>query len=159
MLEKFQKEILKLAKRAGEKGEVPVGAIVVSPEGLIIGRGSNKTHATRDGLMHAEMVAIKQAQKKLGDWRLEGCEIFVTLEPCLMCLGAIGNARIDKVYFQLTDPLFGSVVSKLSPKDVARMYPKLKVERLEGGEVIRQLMEDFFRGLRQKERRVRMGAG
>lgn len=73
MLEKFQKEILKLAKRAGEKGEVPVGAIVVSPEGLIIGRGSNKTHATRDGLMHAEVVAIKQAQKKLGDWRLEGC--------------------------------------------------------------------------------------
>ena len=149
-------EIMRLAKRASLAGEVPVGAVVVSASGQIIGRGANKTRRTKDGLMHAEMIAIRQAQRRLADWRLSGCEIYITLEPCLMCLGAIGNARIDKVYFLLKDPLFGSVVSKLTPADLKRLYPKLVARQLDGGEQVQKIMLDFFKGLRQRDKRLRM---
>jgi tRNA(adenine34) deaminase len=154
---RFIKEILKLAKKASLAGEVPVGAIVVDSMGRIIGRGANKTNASKDGLMHAEMLAIRQAEKKLGDWRLEGCELYVTLEPCLMCLGAIGNTRISRAHYILADPLFGSLASKLSPAQVAKLYPNLKAVKIPDEEEVKTLMSDFFRDLRAKAKRVRMG--
>lgn len=155
--DKYIKEILKLAKRAMAGGEVPIGAIVVDDTGRIVGRGANKTHAKKDGLMHAELVALRQAQKKLQDWRLEDCEVYVTLEPCLMCLGALGNARVGKIYYLLADPLFGSVESKLSARDVVRMFPKLKTERIGGSEAVAGMMQDFFKGLRNRSKQLRMG--
>lgn len=156
--EKYIAELMKLARRAYAKGEVPVGAIVIDGKGKIIGRGVNKTNASKDGLMHAELVAIRQAEKKLGDWRLSDCEIYITLEPCLMCLGAIGNARVEKIYYLLEDKLFGSLVSKLSPEQVKKLYPKLRHEKLAGGEQVARLMADFFKDLRRKQKELRMGS-
>lgn len=156
--ESYTKELIRLAKRAYSKGEVPVGAIVVGPDGKIIGRGANSTNASKDGLRHAEMVAIRQAEKRLNDWRLEDCEIYITLEPCLMCLGAIGNARIAHVYYLLEDPLFGSLVSKLPSQQVKKLYPRLKWKKLPGGEQVSSLMSDFFKDLRRRQKKIRMGS-
>ncbi len=91
-------EAIKEAKRAYEKGEVPIGAVIVS-DGKIISRGQNKREKSQNALHHAELIAIDKACKKLKSWRLENCDLYVTLEPCPMCAGAITNARIRNVYF------------------------------------------------------------
>ena len=96
-MNKFMKEAIKQAKIALQKEEVPIGAVVVK-DGKIISRGYNKREASKNALMHAEIVAIDKACKKLGDWRLDDCEKYVTLEPCPMCAGAIANARIKTVF-------------------------------------------------------------
>ena len=155
--DKFVTEIIKLAKKAAAAGEVPVGAIVVDSQGRIIGRGVNKTYASKDGLMHAEMIAIRQAEKHIDDWRLDDCELYVTLEPCLMCLGAIGNTRISTVHYILADPQFGSLASKLSPSQISKLFPNLKAKKIQGEEEIQKLMSDFFKDLRAKAKRVRTG--
>jgi len=104
---KYMKEALKQAKKGASMGEIPVGAVVVL-DGKIIGRGHNLRVKDSDATAHAEVVAIKKAGKKLGRWNLTGCEIFVTLEPCVMCAGAIVNARLKSVYFGAYDPRFGA---------------------------------------------------
>ncbi len=96
--EKFMKKALMLAKKAYEKDEVPVGAVIVV-DGKVIASAYNKRETSQDATAHAEILAIKKACKKLQDFRLIGAELYVTLEPCVMCTGAILNARIDKVYF------------------------------------------------------------
>ena len=101
-MNKFMKEAIKQAKIALQKEEVPIGAVVVK-DGKIISRGYNKREASKNALMHAEIVAIDKACKKLGDWRLDDCEIYVTLEPCPMCAGAIANARIKTVFYGAKD--------------------------------------------------------
>ena len=98
---------LALARKALAKGEVPIGAIVVDPGGTIIGRGFNSVETRGCQCEHAEVRAIRQACKKIGDWRLEGCSLFVTLEPCLMCFGLIALSRIKNLYFGAHSPLFG----------------------------------------------------
>jgi len=103
----FMKEALLEAFRAKDIGEVPVGAVVVK-DGVIVGRGFNKRETESNPLGHAEIEAICNASKALGDWRLKGCDIFVTLEPCPMCAGAIINARIDRVYYGAYDSIMGS---------------------------------------------------
>jgi tRNA(adenine34) deaminase len=148
-MDKYYSEILRLARRAAVRNEVPIGAIVVDKSGRIVGRGYNQTHAKKDGLQHAELVAIRRAQKVLGDWRLEAMEVYVTVEPCLMCLGAIGNARIKKVSYVLADPLFGSVESKLSRHRVARMFPGLVCQKLKDDGTVAELMRGFFKELRK----------
>ena len=109
--EKYMKAALKLAHRAAEEGEVPVGAVVVC-DGKIVGRGRNRRETKKNALHHAEIEAIEKACKKLGGWRLHRCDLYVTLEPCPMCAGAIVNARIRRVVFGARDPkagCFGSV--------------------------------------------------
>ena len=101
------KVALENAKKAAEIGEVPVGAVVVK-DGKIIGSGFNTRETENSVLGHAEINAIEEAAKKIGDWRLEGCDIFVTLEPCPMCAGAIINARFDRVFFGAYDSALGS---------------------------------------------------
>lgn len=101
-MNEFMKEALKQAKLAEKKGEVPIGAVVVK-DGKIIARGHNNREKSKCAINHAEIIAIEKACKKLGDWRLENCEMYVTLEPCLMCLGAILNSRIKAVYFGAWD--------------------------------------------------------
>lgn len=146
----YTTRILKLAKKALAKKEVPIGAIVVDASGQVVGQGYNLTHTKKDGLQHAELVAIRQAQKKLGDWRLESTALYVTVEPCLMCLGAAINARIAKVGYILADPLFGSAQSKFTKAQLAKIAPKLKIEKLADDGQTAKLMAGFFTELRAK---------
>ena len=98
MEEKFMKEAIKLAIKAFRLDEIPVGAVIVK-DGKIIGKGYNKKEKTKNPLKHAELIAIEKASKNVGDWRLNGCEMYITYEPCQMCMGAINEARIDKVVY------------------------------------------------------------
>lgn len=101
---------LKSAQLTGEKGEVPVGAIIVK-DGQVVGSGANEREKKLDISSHAEIEAIREAEKALGRWTLEGCTLYVTLEPCLMCAGAIAQARIDRVVYGARDPKEGAVES------------------------------------------------
>lgn len=111
--EKYMKAALKLAHKAAEEGEVPVGAVVVC-DGKIVGRGRNRRETKKNALHHAEIEAIEKACKKLGGWRLHRCDLYVTLEPCPMCAGAIINARIPVVVYGAKEPNFGSCGSVLN---------------------------------------------
>jgi len=106
----FMRESIGLAKLALREGEIPVGAIVVKGD-KIIGRGRNIRESLLDVSGHAEIVALKEAAETLGDWRLSGCSLYVTLEPCLMCAGAIMQSRIESLYFGALDPKEGAIVS------------------------------------------------
>ena len=106
--EKYMREALLLAQSAADAGEIPVGCVIVDKDGHIIGRGQNTREKTHSALGHAELNAIGEACNALGDWRLEGCTIYITLEPCPMCTGAIINARIPCVVFGAKEERFGS---------------------------------------------------
>lgn len=109
--ETYMQMALSLAKQAGDMGEVPVGAIIVNDTGQIIGKGHNLREHTGQASAHAEMLAIAQACETMGDWRLTGCSIYISLEPCPMCAGAIFNARIPKVFYGAKDPSMGALSS------------------------------------------------
>lgn len=111
-MEKYMRRALELAQIAYDLGEVPVGAVVVRKKsGEIVGEGCNLRERSKNALAHAEIIAVNDACRRLGGWRLPECSIYVTLEPCPMCCGAIINARIDDVIFGATDPKSGSAVS------------------------------------------------
>ena len=148
--ENHQSEVFQLANKAFQKKEIPVGALVVDKSGQIIGRGYNLSHAKRDVVEHAEIRALRQAFKKTGDWRLDGCKLIVNLEPCLMCLGAIANARIKEVTYFLADPQFGSVESRLTKKQLAKLFPKLTIKKINDTGATKKLMQQFFQQLRTK---------
>ena len=101
------REALALAQRAAEAGEVPVGAVVVR-EGRVVGRGSNRPISSRDPTAHAEIVALREASQALDNYRLSGCELYVTLEPCAMCVGAMVHARLARIVYGATDPKTGA---------------------------------------------------
>jgi len=105
--EVFMREALGLARQAGEVGEVPVGAVVVK-DGAVVGRGHNRPIASRDPTAHAEVVALRDAAERVGNYRLADCILYVTLEPCAMCAGAIMNARINRVVYGAADPKSGT---------------------------------------------------
>jgi tRNA(adenine34) deaminase len=104
----YMREALTLAREAADAGEVPVGCVIAGPDGTIIGRGRNRRQELGDATAHAEIEAIRAACAALGDWRLEGCTLFVTLEPCPMCTGAIINSRIPCLVFGAREPVSGS---------------------------------------------------
>ena len=106
--EEYMAQALELAREAAAHGEVPVGCVIADAQGLVIGRGRNRRMELSDVTAHAEMEAIRQACAALGDWRLNGCTMFVTLEPCPMCAGAIINSRIPTVVYGAREPLSGS---------------------------------------------------
>ncbi|MBO4675997.1 MAG: nucleoside deaminase [Oscillospiraceae bacterium] len=146
-LERWMDEALSLAREAGQAGEVPVGCVVVR-DGEILGRGRNRREEERSALAHAEMEAIREACARLGDWRLEGCALFVTLEPCAMCAGAILNARIPTVVYGLREGKTGACGSVLDlfAEDFGfrpRMYGGVREAEC------RDLMQDFFSRLRE----------
>ncbi len=144
--EKFMKAAIRLAKKAADEGEVPVGAVVVC-DGVIVGRGRNRREKGKDALLHAEVEAIHKACKKLGGWRLHRCDLYVTLEPCPMCAGAIINARIKTVYFGAPDPKAGSCGSLINLFDIAYNHkPALEPGLL--GEECADLLRKFFKDLR-----------
>ena len=146
-LERWMDEALSLAREAGEAGEVPVGCVVVREE-EILGRGRNRREEERSALAHAELEAIREACVRLGDWRLEGCALFVTLEPCAMCAGAILNARIPTVVYGLREGKTGACGSVLDlfAEDFGfrpRMYGGVREAEC------RDLMQRFFSRLRE----------
>ena len=145
--EDYMREALALAREAAEAGEVPVGCVIVR-KGEIVGRGRNRREEKQAVSSHAEMEAMAQANAALGTWRLDGCELYVTLEPCPMCAGAILNARIPRVFYGARDPAFGACggVLNLFMEDFPHR-PALVGGIL--GEECRALLADFFAGLRQ----------
>ena len=126
--EKFMKEALKEAQKAYEKLEVPVGAVIVK-DGKIIARGHNLKETKKDTTRHAEIIAIEKASKKLGAWRLLNCEMYVTLEPCSMCAGAMINSRIKKLYIGALDEKTGAVGSVLNLLEDYKFNHNIEVEK------------------------------
>lgn len=146
--EKFMKEALKEAKKAYEKLEVPVGCVIVK-EGKIIARAHNLKETKLDTTKHAEILAIQKASKKLESWRLLDCEMYVTLEPCPMCAGAIINSRIKKVYIGTTDEKTGACGSVLNLFNDYTFNHKVELERGIMKEECEKILKDFFKELRE----------
>jgi tRNA(adenine34) deaminase len=149
--ERWMRQALDEAFAAEEEGEVPVGAVVVY-ENRIIGRGHNRTVATSDPSAHAEILALGAAGAAVGDWRLTGVDIYVTLEPCAMCAGAIQLGRLRRVVFGPRDPKFGGCGSVLDVLRESRLNHQVEV--LEGvlADESRSLLQGFFRRLRTEDR-------
>ncbi|MBN2715197.1 MAG: nucleoside deaminase [Deltaproteobacteria bacterium] len=139
---------LDLARDAAAEGEVPVGALVVDCEGQIIGTGANRREADQDPIAHAEILAIAQAANRTGFWRLEDTTLFVTLEPCPMCAGAILNARIPRVVFGATDPKAGAVTSLFRLLEDDRLNHRCTVAGGILADESAKLLSSFFRSLR-----------
>ena len=148
MEEKFMREALRQAKKAAALGETPIGAVIVR-DGVIISRGYNKRETKKSALLHAECIAIGRACKKLGGWRLPGCELYVTLEPCPMCAGAILNARIEKVYFGAYDKKSGCAGSAVNLFNMNLCNYTLPAEGGIMEDECAALIKSFFRELRK----------
>ena len=140
----YMKEALREARRALEEGEIPIGAVVVSPRGDIIGRGHNLTETLRDVTAHAEMQALTAAADALGGKYLTDCTLYVTVEPCVMCAGALGWAQVGRVVFGTYDEKRG--YQRFAPE---ALHPKATVTTGVLEEECRQLMQDFFRSKRR----------
>ncbi len=150
MREAFMAEALALAREAAAEGEVPVGCVVVH-RGAVIGRGRNRREALGSAAAHAEMEAIAQANAALGSWRLEDCELYVTLEPCPMCAGAVLNSRLGRVWYGAADPAFGACggVLNLFMEDFPH-HPAVTGGVMEAE--CRAVLSDFFASVRQARR-------
>lgn len=142
------KEALKEAKKAYKKLEVPVGAVIVK-NGEIIARGHNLKETKCDTTKHAEIIAIQRASKKLNAWRLEDCEMYVTLEPCTMCAGAIINSRIKKIYMGTEDPKAGACGSILNLFTDYKFNHKVEYEKGIMQKECEKILKDFFKDLRK----------
>lgn len=145
------KEALKQARKAYELGEVPIGCVIVY-EDKIIGRGYNRRNTDKNTLSHAEITAINKASKKMGDWRLENCTLYVTLEPCQMCAGAIIQSRITKVVMGAMNPKAGCGGSILNILEMEEFNHQAEVERGVLEEECSAILQDFFKALRIRNR-------
>lgn len=146
------KEALKEAQKAAEMGEIPVGAVIVK-DGEIISRGHNLTETTNDPTAHAEIIAIREASKVLGGWRLIGCDMYVTMEPCSMCAGALVWSRIEHLYIGADDPKTGACGSVFNIVQDDRLNHQIAVDRGIMAEESSQLVREFFRNLRNKRKK------
>ena len=149
MEERFMREAIRLAEKAKKKGEVPIGAVVVY-EGRIVGRGFNLRTKLQMATAHAEMRAIDRACKKLHSWRLPGAEIYVTLEPCPMCMGAILNARIDRVYFGAYEQKGRSLTNELANANLLNHKTQVVGGVLQ--EECAAVLTSFFSEMRAREK-------
>ena len=145
--EKYMREALRQAKKAYALGEVPIGCVIVH-EGKIIGRGYNRRNTDKNTLAHAEITAINKASKKIGDWRLEECTRYVTLEPCQMCAGAIVQARIPQVVMGCMNPKAGCGGSILNLLEMPQFNHQVSVTRGVLEEECSSLLKTFFTELR-----------
>ena len=149
--EKYMKAAIKQAQKAAAIDEVPIGCVIVKDD-KIIARGYNRRNTERSTLAHAELSAIKKACRKTGDWRLEGCTIYVTLEPCQMCAGAIIQSRIKKVYIGAMNPKAGCAGSIINMFDEPRFNHHVEVETGLLAEESSLMLKNFFADLRKKPR-------
>lgn len=148
----FMLEAIKEAQKAMKKGEVPIGAVIVK-DGKIIGRGRNKREKKQNALAHAEIVAIHKACKKLDSWRLDGADIYVTLEPCPMCAGAIANARISRIIYATGDTTAKDNLCEKICESV-RLNHKVTLEKGRYAKTSKLLLQDFFKEKRSKKEAI-----
>ena len=151
-------EAFALAEEAGTEGEIPIGAVMVDRSGTIIGRGRNR-RKSGDPLGHAELFAIREAAQAVGDWRLEGTTMVVTLEPCAMCAGALVNARVERLIFGAYDPKAGFCGSLGNLVQESRLNHRMEVIGGFEEERSRRLLQEFFRKLRTREGTERWQSG
>lgn len=149
MDEKYMKEAIRQARRAAKLGEVPIGCVIVY-EDRIIGRGYNRRNTDKSTLSHAEITAIKKASRAVGDWRLEECTLYVTLEPCQMCSGAIVQARIPRVVMGCRNPKAGCAGSILNLLQMPEFNHQVEITEGIRGEECSLLLKNFFKDLRKR---------
>ena len=149
--EKYMKEAIKQAKKAYAIGEVPIGCVIVYQD-KIIGRGYNRRTIDNNTLAHAELAAIRKASRKMNDWRLEDCTMYITLEPCQMCAGAIVQARIPKVVIGAMNPKAGCAGSVLNILQIDKFNHQVEIERGILEEECSQMLSDFFKELRRRKK-------
>ncbi len=148
---KYMKEAVRQAKKAYALDETPIGCVIVY-EGRIVGRGYNRRNTDKNPLAHAELTAIRKAGRKLGDWRLEGCTLYVTLEPCQMCAGAIIQSRITRVVVGCMNPKAGCAGSVLNLLNVAGFNHQAELETGVLKEECSEMMKRFFKELRERKK-------
>lgn len=151
--EKYMKEAIRQAKKAYAIGEVPIGCVIVY-EDKIIGRGYNRRTTDKNTLAHAELIAIRKASKKMGDWRLEGCTMYVTLEPCQMCSGAIVQSRMSRVVVGCMNPKAGCAGSILNLLQMEEFNHQAELETGVLGDACSQMMKTFFKELRAAKKQA-----
>ena len=147
---RFMDEALAEARLAGAEGEVPIGAVVVV-DGRIVGRGRNARERRQDPTAHAEVLAIQEAARALGRWRLAGATVYATLEPCPMCAGALVNARVDRLVYAVEDPKAGAAGTLFDIARDARLNHRLEVRRGVRAEECAALLTGFFKERRKKQ--------
>lgn len=148
--EKYMKQALKQAERAFDHGEVPIGCVIVeNATGRIIGRGYNRRNSDKCTMSHAEITAIKKASKYIGDWRLEGCTIYITLEPCPMCAGAIVQARLDRCVYAAASDKSGCAGTLLNLLNVEAFNHQVETDKGILEEESQALIRKFFKRLRK----------
>jgi len=145
---RFMFAALQEAEKALEENEVPVGAVVVK-ENKIIGRGYNQIERLKDATAHAEMIALTAASNHIGNWRLSECSIYVTLEPCIMCIGALLSSRVKELYFSIFDPKFGACGSVYNLAEDGKTNHKINVYSGIYAEESKKLLQDFFDKLKR----------
>ena len=149
--EKYMKEAIRQAKKAWKIEEVPIGCVIVY-EGKIIARGYNRRNTDKNTTSHAEINAIRKASKKLGDWRLEGCTLYVTLEPCQMCAGAIVQARIPRVVIGAMNPKAGCAGSIINLLQMQQFNHQVQTDIGICGDECSTMLSTFFKELRKKRK-------
>jgi tRNA(adenine34) deaminase len=147
---RFMFAALQEAEKALDENEVPVGAVVVK-DNKIIGRGYNQVERLKDATAHAEMIALTAASNHIGNWRLTECSIYVTLEPCMMCIGAMIASRINELYFATFDPKFGACGSVYNLAENGRTNHKIKVYSGIYAEESKKLLQDFFLNIKNEK--------
>ncbi|MBR0439973.1 MAG: tRNA adenosine(34) deaminase TadA [Bacilli bacterium] len=150
---KFMKEAIKEAKKALLIDEVPIGCVIVK-DNKIIARGHNVRESKNSPIGHAEIEAINKASKKLKSWRLEGCDIYITLEPCIMCSGAIIQSRIENIYFGASDPKGGALISSINVLDAKNINHRPKVHEGILKEECSSLISDYFKNKREEKKKL-----
>lgn len=150
MNQKFMKEALKEAKKAYEKGEIPIGAVIVK-DNKIIAKAHNQKEIKQDSTKHAEIIAIQKASKKLRNWRLEDCEMYVTLEPCMMCAGAIVQSRLKKIYIGTMNEKMGYCGSVINLLEYNKYDYHVESENGVMSDECSKIVKDFFSELRNKK--------
>ena len=152
--ERYMKEAIRQAHKAWKLGEVPIGCVIVR-EGKIIARGYNRRNTDKNTLAHAELLAIRKASRAVGDWRLEDCTIYVTLEPCQMCAGAIVQARIPRLVIGSRNPKAGCAGSVLNLLQVPAFNHQVEITEGVLEEECSLMLTNFFRDLREKKKEAR----
>lgn len=149
--ERYMKEAIRQARKAEALMEVPIGCVIVS-DGKIIARGYNRRNTDKNTLSHAELNAIRKASKKLGDWRLEGCTMYVTLEPCQMCAGALVQSRMDEVVIGCMNPKAGCAGSVMNLLQTEGFNHQVRITKGVLEDECSRMLSDFFRKLREEKR-------